>query len=136
MKTLLLLEDEPLVMTMLRHMLKQYSLVDATSAEEAVRLFHDHDRQVDLLLADVTLPVGSGVEVALRLRSEIPNLPVILTSGYPVSGWNVRDLADLKRLGPHSVVVLQKPISPKELLNEICELIGSAQPNKTSTAEP
>jgi two-component system, cell cycle sensor histidine kinase and response regulator CckA len=94
-KALLLLEDEPLVMTLLRHMLKQYSLVEATSGEEAIRLFHDRDPEIQLLLAEVSLPSSSGVEVALILRSEVPCLPVILTSGYPVNRWNERDAADL-----------------------------------------
>jgi CheY-like chemotaxis protein len=38
-KTVLVLEDEPLVMKLLRHMLKLYNLVEATSAEEAFRPF-------------------------------------------------------------------------------------------------
>ena len=42
-----------------------------------------------------------------------PDLPVILTSGYPVSGWSDRDAAGLERLGPGPVAILQKPFSPK-----------------------
>ena len=135
-KTLLLLEDEPLVMTLLRHMLKQYSLVEATSAEQAIRLFHDRDPEIHLLLAEVSLPSRSGVEVALILRSEIPGLPVILTSGYPVSGWNERDAADLKRLGSRSVIILQKPNPARRLLSAVDELIGTEDVQKTNTARP
>ena len=136
MKTLLVLEDEPLVMKLLRHMLKEYVLVEATSAEQAIQLFHDRDRKIDLLVADVTLPTSSGIQVALLFRLELPELPVILTSGYPVGGWSDRDAADLQRLGFHLVVVLQKPISHKKLSNEVCELIGPVQPDKARTSEP
>lgn len=136
MKTLLVLEDEPLVMKLLRHMLKQYNLVEATSAEEALRLFNDHGNQIDLLLADVTLPMSSGIQVALTIRSKAPNLPVILTSGYPVSGWNERDAADLKRLDSRSVVILQKPNPGRRLLSAVEELIGAEQPQKVSAAGP
>ena len=34
MKTLLLLEDEPSVLELLRHMLEQYRLIEATTAEQ------------------------------------------------------------------------------------------------------
>ena len=123
-------------MTLLRHMLTQYNIVEATSAEQAIQLFHERYREIDLLLADLTLPRSSGVQVALTLRSEIPDLPVILTSGYPVGGWNERDAADLKRLGSNAVIILQKPNPARRLLSAVDDLIGAGQPQKASTARP
>ena len=67
METLLVLEDESSVMKLVRHMLKQYNLIEAITAEQALHLFNERDRQVDLLLADVTLPTSSGIQVALLL---------------------------------------------------------------------
>ena len=84
-KKVLVLEDEPALMGLLRHTLKRYDLIEATNADEALHLFGERRRNIDLLIADVTLPVGSGLRVAYSLRSEIRNLPIILTSGYPVS---------------------------------------------------
>jgi CheY-like chemotaxis protein len=136
MKTLIVLEDEPSVMKLLHLMLKQYCLVEATSAEQALRLFNDHARQIDLLLADLTLPISSGIQVALTIRSEVPNLPVILTSGYPVSGWNERDAADLETLGGKAVAVLQKPFHKQILLNTVSGFLGLALPEKVRTAGP
>src|SRR5260370_6787169 len=124
MKTLLVVEDELDLMELLRHMLRPYSLIEAATAEQALRLFTDHGRRVDLLLADVTLPKGSGIQVTLLLRSEIPDLPVILTSGYPVGAWADRDSADLKRLGSKSVAILQKPFQAQVLPDTVRELIG------------
>jgi DNA-binding response OmpR family regulator len=80
MKTLLVLEDEPDVMEFRRHMLEQYGLSRSSTEEQAVRLFSALGRQVDLLVADLTLPRSSGIQVALHLRSQVPDLPVILTS--------------------------------------------------------
>lgn len=123
MKAILVLEDEPSVMKLLRHTLRDYRLIEATTAEEALLLFIDHDYLVDLLVADLTLPRKSGAEVALHFRSKIPDLPVILTSGYPVSGWTERDSADLRRLG-EPVAVLQKPFTGHQLVDAICGLTG------------
>jgi len=119
MKSLLVLEDEPSVMKMLRHTLKQYTLILATTAEQAIQLFQDNADQIDLLLADVTLEKSSGIHVALLLRSEVPGLPVILTSDHPVSQWSDWDSADLQQLAWQSLAILQKPFQAKMLLNAL-----------------
>ena len=134
METLLLLEDESSVMKLMQHMLKQYNLIEATTAEQALQLFNEHGRRVDLLLADVTLPKSSGIQVALLLRSEIPDLPVILTSGYPVGDWTRRDSADLEKLGSSSVAITQKPFQRQMLLQTIRALIGEPQTELARTA--
>jgi two-component system cell cycle sensor histidine kinase/response regulator CckA len=105
-------------------MLKRYSVVEASTAEEAIGKFADHDIGIELLIADVTLPVSSGVQVALRLRQENPSLPVILTSGYPVSSWSARDASDFHQLQPDSMIVLHKPFNAPSLLNSVSELMG------------
>jgi CheY-like chemotaxis protein len=124
-KTLLVLEDELIVMVLLRHVLKQYRLIEAATAEQALRLFNEHGRRIDLLLADVTLPTISGIQVALLLRMEMPNLPVILTSGYPVAAWAMSDADDLQRLGSTLVAVIQKPFQAGVIPSTIREMIGT-----------
>jgi CheY-like chemotaxis protein len=128
MKRLLVLDRESSVVKLLRHVLKEYALIEATTAEQALRSFINHGRKIDLLLVDLTLPTISGIQVALLLRSEIPNLPVILTSGYAVRDWSEQDSGDLDRIGSTSVAILQKPFQPQVLLNSVCELIGAPSP--------
>ena len=128
-KTILLLEDEPALMKLLAHALGAYDVIEATTADEALRQFAERGRHIDLLIADVTLPAGSGLRVAFFLRSEFQNLPVILTSGYPVSNWSTNDTIDLQRLGSTSVAFLQKPFQAQELSRLVERLLG------TSTAE-
>jgi DNA-binding response OmpR family regulator len=132
-KTILLLEDEPALMKLLKHALRSYNLIEATTADEALRLFAERGRQVDLLIADVTLPTSSGLRVAFFLRSEIHSLPVILTSGYPVSNWSANDTADLQRLGSRAVEIILKPFAPRSLLDLVDNLLG-ASPPETVTA--
>ena len=134
MKTLLVLEDDPSVMMILRLMLEQYSIIEASTAEQALRLFTDVGRKIDLLIADMTLPTSSGIQVALLLRSEAPDLPVILTSGYPVNDWSDGDLADLGRLGANSVAILPKPFHGKVLSDAVRELIGTVPSEAVGTA--
>jgi DNA-binding NtrC family response regulator len=78
-------------MKLLKQTLSRYKLIEATAADEALRPFADRSHHVDLLIGDVTLPTDSGLRVAFFLRSAVRNLPVILTFGYPVSSWSVRE---------------------------------------------
>ena len=134
MKTLLVLEDEPLLMTLMRHMLRDYKVIEAATSEEALLRFIDLDRQVDVLITDVTLPGMSGIQVALRLRLALPGLPVILTSGFPISDWSIRDLDDLQELGANGAAIIQKPFQKKALLSAVCQSMEMAQPAKVRTA--
>ena len=121
-KTLLLLEDDPSVMRVLRMMLEQYTLIEATTGEQALGLFAEHGRKVNLLITHLTLPRSSGIQVALLFRSRTPDLPVILTTGYPISAWSDRDSADLERLG--SVAILSKPFQVQSLWKAVRESLA------------
>ena len=94
MKTVLVLQDEPGV-ELLRNVLRQYTVIEATTAEQALHLFKTHARQVDLLIADLTLPKSSGIQVACLLRSELPDLPVILKADSTIQYQSVVDVLDL-----------------------------------------
>ena len=134
MKTILVVENEPIVADVLRRILEeQYDVMEASSAQQAIRLFSDHEGRIDLLIADLNLPTSSGLQVALLLRVQNECLPVMLTSGYPVSCWSEGDYADMERLGSKSVVFLQKPIQPGVLLDAVGGLIGAPVTGRAST---
>jgi len=131
-KTILVVEDEVTVLKLLTCYLGQYNIIEATTAEDALRLFIDNNCHIDLLLADVRLPRSSGIQVALFVRSKIPSVPVILTSGYCMDDLSALAYADLKRLVLTSVVIFQKPFQIELLLQTIRGLIGS--PKMAGTA--
>ncbi|MGO9255721.1 MAG: response regulator [Bryobacteraceae bacterium] len=136
-KTILVLEDEPSLLNLLHRVLGRhgYAILEAASPEEAIRKFNDSDRQIDLLVADVGLPGVSGLQVALQLRSEVPGLRVILTSGYPSDAWNTQDTGHLGTLGSGSVSILLKPFASQMLLKTIAELI-EAPPSEVLGSRP
>jgi len=129
-KTILVVEDDPSILALIRFVLigDGYSVSEAASAEQAFERFEEHDAQVDLLIADVTLPVGSGIQVALELRSLLPFLKIIITSGFPKAMWDDQKSKELDDLPYDSVVILQKPFVPATLLESIHQLIGLPYP--------
>jgi CheY-like chemotaxis protein len=124
-KKILVLEDEPGIMALIRLVLsKEYIVLESTTAAEAFQRFQESDNQIHLVIADVTLPVSSGIDVALELRSMNPFLRIILTSGYPRDMWPDQESAELNELPSDSVATLQKPFTPATLRQQVEALIG------------
>lgn len=57
-------------------------IVQANSAEEALRLIDAEASPFDIVLTDVVMPGMSGVQLARRLSQRFPDLPIVLVSGF------------------------------------------------------
>ena len=130
MKTILVVDDDPTISKLIRLVVEAngYSVLTATSEVEALNCFEEYEGQVDLLITDVVLKSGSGIDVALELRSLVPYLKIVLMSGYPI------DAAELFGSPVGSVGILEKPFPPMELLGQICRLIGKPVTTETALA--
>ena len=86
-ETILLVEDEVGVLTLSRNVLKSYGykILEAQSGPEALRVWNEHQGQVDMLFTDIVLPEGvSGIDLANQLLIQKTSLTVLFTSGYAV----------------------------------------------------
>lgn len=83
-ETVLLVEDEPSLRDMTRHILEQqgYKVLDAGNGQEAMRVFEQNRDSVDVLLTDIVMPQMNGKELADRLQEQRPDLKIIFMSGY------------------------------------------------------
>ncbi|MEW6304583.1 MAG: response regulator [Verrucomicrobiota bacterium] len=109
------MEDEPAVLALIQTVLQRhgYRVFSASDADEAMDHWRLHAEQIDLVLADVTLPGGtSGVDLAHTLYAERPALKVLLTTGYrlPANGWTF----------------IFKPFGPGALIREVSQLMHSS----------
>ena len=75
-------------------------------------------RAPDLLLSDVVMPGARGDELARRLCATLPDLHVLLMSGYT-------DLATITGSKPATLgfPLLQKPFEPAELTARVRQAI-------------
>jgi two-component system cell cycle sensor histidine kinase/response regulator CckA len=80
----LLVEDNEGVRTTTMALLQAggYLVTEAANAREALDIFERENGRFDLLLSDVVLPDQDGLQLADELRSQKPDLAVLLTSGY------------------------------------------------------
>ena len=84
-ETVLVVEDEPSVRMLVRAILQRrgYTVIEASSGVEALKLWDAHRDRVSLVLTDLVMPDGvSGQELARRLRADMPGLRVVFSSGY------------------------------------------------------
>lgn len=136
MKSILVLDDEFKLLKLVCRLLQRhgYSTLEAGTADEALALFHDNHSEIDLFIVDICLPTGSGIQVAIDLRVDLPDLHILLVSGYPQNAWSVRDSALFQALGSSLVSILPKPFTPQILLNRVDEFFGAAPAEGARTA--
>ncbi len=82
----LIVDDEPAVRQVTRLMLEWsgYSIVEATTAAEALECVRSTERRFVVILLDVSLPDRTGPELLPELRVLAPRSTIVLTSGRPL----------------------------------------------------
>jgi CheY-like chemotaxis protein len=119
-ETILLVDDTAVVRRLAQEVLSRagYQVLDADSADEALRVASGHADAIDLLLTDVIMPGPTGVELAERLQAIRGNVPVLFMSGYA-------DTAVVRNgLLAHEAAFLQKPFTPAALLDKVRQVLN------------
>ena len=120
-ESLLLVEDDPSVRVVLKEYLEDqgYSVLTAEDGEKGLEVARRCGGSVDLVLSDVVMPKMNGVELARILRSETPDIKVLLISGHTRDRKRVIE----ESLRCSSSSFLQKPFTPQTLVTRIRELL-------------
>ena len=111
--TALLVDDENFVRLSTADMLMDlgYEVVEASSAEEALRLIGE-GLHPDLVVTDHLMPGMTGLDLARDLRARRPDLPVLIISGY----------AEMDGIAPN-LPRLTKPFRAKELAGKLVDML-------------
>jgi len=134
MKTILVVQQEPLLSGLFSRLLERgYNVVETASAEEALDAARRRGK-IDLLITDLALPVISGIELGSLLKAWIPGLPVILTADLLPENWNDEERAELAQRQAQSMTVLKMPFSPDDLKARVLSLIGHPDSALTTAA--
>ena len=110
-KTVLLIEDTPVVRMVVRAFLEaeDYRILEAERGEDGLALARAYAGPIDLVLTDIVLPGMDGTQAAEELRAERPDVKVLYMSGYT----NDPELQSGRRLRGSGF--LQKPFSGDQL---------------------
>jgi PAS domain S-box-containing protein len=118
----LVVDDDSLVLMNTAALLEDmgYVVTEANSAAEALTFFN-HGSEFDLLITDQAMPGMVGTQLIEKTRELVPDLPVILASGY----------GELPEAAIHNVIKLAKPFGQAQLAAAIrkVEMEQQALPN-------
>jgi PAS domain S-box-containing protein len=114
-ETILVVEDEEAVRTLICHMLRShgYEVIEASNGNDALIVCGSRSGQISLMISDVVMPQMSGGELADRVRELHPEMLVLYISGY------TDDAIVRHGLLQHSAGFLQKPFTHDTLARKV-----------------
>ena len=118
-ETVLVVEDDPNVQDLIASTLRMqgYTVLQAATAPEALRLTDEHGGDLHLLLTDLVLPGMNGIELASRLATTNPGIKVLLTSGYTA------DVIERHGVPSHGIAFIEKPFSPSDMARKVRDVL-------------
>jgi PAS domain S-box-containing protein len=119
--TILVVEDQEEVRQLESECLRSlgYSVLLASDAESALRLFEEGQARIRLVMTDVVMPGMNGAELAARILEVRPGTPILFASGYE-KGAVVQS-----REWPTRTRFITKPFRPEDLSRSIHELLDA-----------
>lgn len=78
--TILVVDDEKIIRELCERALREYRVVQAGCCEEALRVYEKDT--IDLILSDVMMPGGSGLDLLKQVKALDPNATVIIMTGF------------------------------------------------------
>jgi two-component system phosphate regulon response regulator PhoB len=122
--TVLIVEDEAPLVTLLRYNLEKEGFAVCSAADGEEALLQIAESKPDAVLLDWMLPLVSGLEVCRQIRRapQSRSLPIILLTARGEEADRVRGLDS----GADDYIV--KPFSPSELVARLRAVIRRAQP--------
>lgn len=121
--TVLVIDDEAIVRLTTRTTLMKagFSVIASDNGANGLRRLEADPDGVDLVLLDFTMPVMGGVEAFRRIHEMLPDLPVIVMSGYC-------DSEVARHFGSHTPsAFLQKPFTAARLLERVQTVLGTVR---------
>jgi len=118
--TLLLVEDETQVRDLTARTLKDldYTVLAASTGEEALALARQQPGKLSLLITDVVMPNMSGRQVADALSAQQPGMRVLYLSGYTENTVIHHGVLD------SNVEFLAKPFTREALAQKVNDILS------------
>jgi len=118
-ETILLVDDEKMILEVSKELLEflGYRVYAAGSGQEAIAVYMEKQKEIDLVLLDMIMPGISGGETFDRLREIDPEILVLLFSGYSING-QAQEIMDRGCSG-----FIQKPFQIENLSQKVREML-------------
>jgi YesN/AraC family two-component response regulator len=122
MRKVLIIDDEPYILLMLKKMLERagYEVDLASNGREGMAIFEKSS--ADLVITDIIMPDKEGLELIIEMKKQCPGLKIIaMSGGGRISPESYLECAS--HFGAEKV--FQKPFRQKDLVSAVKELLPS-----------
>ena len=119
MRTILVVDDEPMALKLVQSILEKrgFEVLASTSPRQAVKVFQEHGDRIELLISDVVMPEMDGPKLAGHLVALNPDLPVLFMSGFLTEN----EVADASAIAQHAFI--RKPFRPSTLVQAVRKML-------------
>jgi len=119
---ILVIDDEPIVMTLFKETLEELGYTIVTAGSSAEGLEHFERDSFNLVFLDLKMPEMDGAELFGQIRRINPTVPVIIITGYPDSEIMARALEH----GPFGVMT--KPFDYSDIVGTVNNFMSAGAP--------
>jgi len=121
-ETLLLVEDEDALRSLLRELLESfgYAVLEASQGVDALRVAQEFPGTIHLLLSDLVMPQMTGRELADRLARRRPGIKVLFMSGYAAGAAPQHEI-------PPEAAYIEKPFTSDALATAVRALLDEGR---------
>jgi PAS domain S-box-containing protein len=118
-EVILVAEDEPSLREVASAILASlgYKTLVASNGEEALEIFREKNREIDLVLLDVVMPKLSGKEAYEEMKKIDPSVRSVFVTGYSLSGIHSNFILE------QGIDAIQKPYSSEVLGRKMREVL-------------
>lgn len=121
--SVLIVDDEKVIADTLSIILSKSGYAVRTAYNGTAALEMVKASAPELLISDVVMPGMTGIELAVALKSMVPDCKILLFSGQA----STRDLLLQARDDGHDFLLMMKPIHPTDMLNRVRECLGARE---------
>jgi signal transduction histidine kinase len=114
--TILVVDDDNVIRELCAQALQKYRVLQAGTCDEALRLYERE--HIDLILSDIKMPGGSGIDLLKRVKTLDPNATVLVMTGF------VDKEVILNALKEDADDFIYKPLNFLQLRNAIEKALG------------
>jgi CheY-like chemotaxis protein len=116
---ILLVDDEDMILTVGEQILDRlgYKVIIAKGGEEAIELYKVNQEKIDMVILDMIMPDVDGKMAYEKLREINPDIKVLLSSGYSITG-QAQEILDKGCNG-----FIQKPFNLKDLSLKLRDIL-------------
>jgi PAS domain S-box-containing protein len=118
-ETILLAEDDASLRSVSRIVLESfgYSVITAEDGQDAIIKYNENGDTIRLVILDMVMPKKNGKEAYAEIKHIWPDIKAIFVSGYAM------EIITREELIEEGVAYIPKPVSPKDLLKKVREVL-------------